>query len=198
MGRLDPVDVHLAVRQTGESRREVLPAGTVVLRHPDVAIVGAGVQQAWLQVRLCQGHDGAIGLRTRGVERHAAGPGGRRVNLGLQLLGQVGRDQVEVLAALDRLEHAVAGEVDHRRIVRRDQEGRIPIEAQGQVDRVLLAAGREAWRSLPSAPCSSEQRVALDGRDRILPPAVLLLPRRLAEALPLAGLQVDTRGAAAL
>ena len=118
----------------------------VVVRDPHVAVVGAGEQEARLDRRLLQRHDRAVRLGAGEIERDAAGVLLDRVDAResrallrrIRLDRQVGRDRIQVLAALVRLQHPVAAEVEHLRVVRREEVRRVPVVANLEVGRVLL------------------------------------------------------------
>ncbi len=103
-------------RRPRQAGGRVAPLRAAVARDEEAAVVRADPQDAGLQRRLGQGGDGvaAVVARPRLAARH------------------VGADRVPLVAAVDRLEDDIASIVDRLRVVRRDQDRRVPVEAVGR------------------------------------------------------------------
>ncbi len=129
-------------------RPDVGPGDAAVAGELDVAVVGADPEEAGKLRRFRDGDDGAVGLGARDVGRHAAGrarPVGPvlRGVLGLVVHRQVGADDHPVVAPVGRPEQVVAAEVERLGIVRRKDDRRAPVEAEGAAV-PLLPRGRAA------------------------------------------------------
>ncbi len=116
-------------RHLVHQRRPVLAA---VARHGKAAVVGAGVQQAGAFRRFRQRHDrrprldavmtrelNLAALHAHRLERVAILPG-----------GEIAADRDPRQPAIRRAEDLVRGRVDDLRIVRREEERRVPVPAQ--------------------------------------------------------------------
>src|SRR6185312_7469637 len=179
-------------------RRDVLPRGAIVRRKPDVAVVGARVQQAGLEVRFGERRDGAVRFGAGGVVGDAARRLGADANLDGILRREVGRDRVDVIAAIRRLEYAVAADVERARGVRRDEERRVPIVAEIEVDRIRLLLRAELGDALLHGRRFRLRGVAAHGEDRVFPREMRFAPRRLVEERALTGAVVEAADGAAL
>ena len=143
--RLDARDVRPG-RNAGDVRRQLLPRAAVVPRDPEAAVVGAGVENPRANRRLVQRDDRAVRLGAGGVVGDAAGRARRHPDLHRVGGAEVGRDREEIVAALGGLEYAIPADVERRRVVRRDEIRRIPVEAQVERRRVASAAASEGRR----------------------------------------------------
>src|SRR6185503_5555205 len=101
----------------GETAGQVIPRAAVVLRQPDVAVVGAGVQQAGPQRRLGERDDRAVRLRARDVGRDTTRRARRDPDLHRVAGREVCRDGVEIFAATRGLHHFARAGVEDFRVV---------------------------------------------------------------------------------
>ena len=114
-----------------------------------LAVVSAGVQYAGLLRRLNQRHDVAERLhavvlgnfKLRRLHAH------QRQAFTIGVLGQLAADRGPRISAIGGLEHLVGADVDGVRVVRRDQDRRVPVPAQRRftagrhrADRLALVA----------------------------------------------------------
>ena len=137
LARLNPV--HPAVlRQPAHVPHHVLPVPAAVARQLQVAVVGADPDEAGGERGLADREDRGVHLRHRVVDRDAAG---FLLLLLLRIVaGEVGRDALPRLAVIVRAEQELRPDIDRRRVVRRERDGRIPVEAQLLVALQLLRA----------------------------------------------------------
>ena len=86
-GRIAEARLHLAHvregRHAGEAATQVLPTATVVAREPDLAVVGAHVEQARPDRRFADRHDRRVLLGAGRVARDATGRVRRRIAVGI-------------------------------------------------------------------------------------------------------------------
>src|SRR4029077_87374 len=113
-------------------------------------------------------------------------------------LRKVWRDREKLLAPLERLEDAIAAEIEDLRIVRRQEIRRIPVEPQREVGRILLLLCAKLRDRGVHRRRRGPERIAAQGGDRVLPPAIGFLPGGFGNAKGLAGLHVAAGDAAAL
>ena len=157
-------------------------------RDPELAVVGARVQEPGANRRLVQGDDGAVGLRAGGIGRDAAGGPGADPDLHRVLMVRSGEIAnissprfTDFMTRLDRRRTS--------RVVDREEERSIPVPAQLSVERILVARPG-ARPSAPSSPWSRAGGVAPHQENRVLPLEVLRTPVRLGQAGLLAGREV--------
>ena len=117
--------------------RDVLPALAAVAGDVDQAVVGAGPDHARLERRLGDVEDRVVVLDAGVVlgDRAARGALPRLV-----VARQVGRDHRPALAAVGALEQHLGGGVERARVVGREDDGEVPLEA------VLEVGGAGAHR----------------------------------------------------
>ncbi|CAA9358627.1 MAG: hypothetical protein AVDCRST_MAG40-3336 [uncultured Gemmatimonadaceae bacterium] len=194
--RLDAAHPGVA-RHAGEAPREALPAPAVVAGDPDVAVVGAGVEDPRPHRRLGQRAHRAVHLRARVVGGDAAGARDARLDLERVAGGEVGRDGEEVVAAVGALDHPVARRVHRGGGVRRDQEGRLPVEAQARerVDARLAPHGRHRARDRGRL---GERGVAARDDERVLERRAPVPPAAAVDHRAQVGGDVEARDVAAL
>ena len=128
VGGLDPAAPQPG-RHALDGRPDVGPGHAAVAGQLDVAVVRPDPDQAGGQGRLGDGDDRAVRLGAGDVGGHAAGRLGRGV-LALVVGRQVGADDHPMIAPVERPEEVVAAEVDRARVVRREDDGRAPVEAE--------------------------------------------------------------------
>ena len=102
--------------------------------HLDQAVVGAGIQQSFLDRRLGQRGDGVVVRHRIGIPGRVPAPGSSHVFDGIAILvaGQIIGNHFPRIAAVVGAPDPLRGVVDARRVVRADQDGRIPVEAVGR------------------------------------------------------------------
>ena len=125
--RLDHVDRRPLGHRLG---RHVLPGGAVVARDVHQAVVAAGPEQAGRLRRDLEGEDRVVDLDAGVV------PGDRAAGVALLALvvaRQVGADDRPALPLVGRAMDDVGSGVEHVRVVRRDANRRVPLEAVLQV-----------------------------------------------------------------
>ena len=136
--RLDARDVR-AGRNARHVLRELVPAAAVVPRHPEAAIVRAGVEDPRPDRRIVRA--------TRSFANVSAPvasvvmPPVVCVETRIFIVSAYERSgEIGYISSprLRRLQHAVRPEVQHLRIVLRDEERRVPVPAQVEIDRVAL------------------------------------------------------------
>ena len=168
------------------------------MREPHVAVVSAGEQEPRLDVRLLQRHHRAVCLSARDIRRHTTSEPLGCIHAGAHLLGQIVRNGKHFFAALERLHDLVAAHVEHHGVVRREEEGRIPVEARALIRRVLLLQHAQCRNALVLILVCLHERIANHHRHGVFPLFVLILPARLGDAERLSSLEVAALNASTL
>ena len=131
--RLDVADPGLG-GQTGNAVAHVRPCRAVVTGDLHVAVVGADPDHARLELVLGDGEDRGVEFGGRVVEVYLA--------TGIELLlrvvgGEVRADHVPRMAVVVAAEDHVAAPVHRARVVRRDDDRRVPVEAVPRLEHSL-------------------------------------------------------------
>ena len=111
--------------ESGHLAEDVRPVAASVACDLHVAVVGAHPDDVRVERRRSDGEHRAVKLR-RGVVHHDRPARGlllRRV-----VRGEVGRDYLPRRPVVRRFEQHIASEVDDLRILRRERDGRVPVE----------------------------------------------------------------------
>jgi len=142
---LQPGGLHLVDEEVvGHARQLVglLPRLPAILRHLHVPIVRARVDQPLDQRRLAEGGDGREHRHRAVVPQRvgAPGPAHDRLLEAEDVAGEVGADLRPRVAPVVAAPHVLRPVVEARVRVRRDDDGRVPVEAQ----RGLVGAGPRA------------------------------------------------------
>ena len=136
--RRDAADA-AALRRRRNRCSEIRPRTTLVIRAPQLALVGAGPKHARLhgRFRKCI-HDAEILCSTP--------HGGHSV---VALRREVGRDHMPLLTVIRQLEYAIAGVIHHALVVHARNERRRPVKAKGRLPlgrvrtKILVLPARE-------------------------------------------------------
>ncbi len=108
---------------------DVLPIRAAVTGDLDLAVVRADPDDAFLERRLRDGQDRAVVLGPGVVDGQTAGVLELGRVVGRQVRAGLGPGQ----AAVGGLEQVVAAEVEDEPVVRRDEDGRVPVEPVGRL-----------------------------------------------------------------
>ena len=183
-----------AVGSIGETTGQLDPLAPVIRRCPDATVIGACEEDSLHERRLGKRRDCGVGLRAGHVGRNA--PGRARADFDLPGIGvgEVRRDDLEVVSEIRTLDNPVASSVEVATVVHRLEERRVPVPAHDVAGRICRGA-----RAQFGDPGIVLGRPAIQQQhDAVLQRPPRRLPIRFLQRRALAGRQVDAPHVAAL
>ena len=135
----DATDIS-AVGKIAYSACDIVPGCAAISSDLQVAVIGAHVDQIGVERRLADRRDVAVGRDAVVPGEHAVLPDAHDLQFRpIDILGEVGTDLLPGCPAVGGFQEMIAGVVDGRRVVRRYDDRRVPVEAVAE--RVTIFSG---------------------------------------------------------